>query len=49
MKKAHTSGTTMKAKCEGPYRLVTADMLAIAVAVEPREMPPQPADTTAAS
>lgn len=49
MKNAQTSGTMMKARCEGPKRFVTADMLAIAVGVEPREMPPKPEQTTAAS
>ena len=32
-----------------PNRWVTADILAIAVGVEPSEIPPNPADTTAAS
>ena len=49
MKKAQTRGTMMKARCEAPYLLVTAAMLAMAVGVDPREMPPKPAETTAAS
>ena len=49
MKKAETRGTMMKARWEGPKRWVTAAMLAIAVGVEPRVTPPNPAATTAAS
>lgn len=49
MKKPHTSGTIMKACGALPYSLVTALMLAIAVAVDPRVMPPKPAQTTVAS
>ena len=49
MKNAQTSGTMMKARFEAPKRCVTADMLAIAVGVEPREIPPKPEHTTAAS
>ena len=48
-KKPHTSGTMMKARCAAPWLRVTAVMLATAVAVEPRAMPPKPAVITAAS
>ena len=49
MKKPQTKGTMMKARCAGPYCLATADMLTIAVAVEPSVMPPKPALMTLAS
>ena len=48
-KKADTSGTIKKARVDGPYCCVTAVMLAIAVGVDPREIPPKPAQITAAS
>ncbi len=44
MKKAPTSGTTRKAFGDGPKRLVTASMLAIAMGVAPRPRPTNPAD-----
>ena len=47
-KKADTSGTIKKARVDGPCCCVTAFMFAIAVGVEPREMPPNPAQITAA-
>lgn len=49
MTKPHTKGTTTNARGAAPYSRVTALMLAIAVAVEPRAMPPNPAHITAAS
>ena len=49
IKNPHTSGTTIKARCAAPYCLATAVMLTIAVAVEPRVMPPKPALMTVAS
>lgn len=49
MKKAHTRGTIMKAMCEAPYRWETAAMFAIAVGVEPNDIPPNPEQMTAAS
>ena len=49
MKKAQTNGTIINARCDAPYCLLTADILARAVGVEPREIPPKPAHTTAAS
>ena len=48
-KNAPTRGTMRNAKCEGPWRCVTAVMFAIAVVVPPRANPMKPADTTAAS
>ena len=44
-----TSGTIKKARVDGPCCCVTAFMFAIAVGVEPREMPPNPAQITVAS
>ena len=38
-----------KAKWDAPYRFDTADIFAIAVGVEPREIPPNPAQIIAAS
>ena len=49
MKNPQTSGTMMKARCAAPYYFATAVMFTIAVAVEPRAMPPKPALMTAAS
>jgi len=49
MKKAHTRGTMMKAMFEAPYRCETAAMFAIAVGVEPNDIPPNPEQITAAS
>ena len=46
--KADTSGRITKALGDGPYRLVTAVMAAIAVGVEPSDMPANPALSTAA-
>ena len=49
MKKAQTNGTMINARWEAPYCLLTADILAMAVGVEPSDIPPKPAETTAAS
>ena len=49
MKNAQTKGTIINAKCEAPYRVVTADIFAIAVGVDPSEIPPKPEHITAAS
>ena len=49
MKKAPTIGTMRKASFDGPKRLVSACMLAIAVGVAPRPKPQWPAAITAAS
>ena len=46
--KADTSGRITKALGDGPYRLVTAVMAAIAVGVEPSDMPMNPALSTEA-
>ena len=47
-KNAPTSGTTMNATCDAPWRCVTAVMFAIAVGVAPRPNPISPAQMTAA-
>lgn len=49
MKKPQTRGTTINARWAAPYCWVTAVMFAIAVAVEPSAIPPNPADITTAS
>ena len=49
MKKAETSGRMMKAVGAAPCAFVIAVILAIAVGVAPRLMPPKPAAMTAAS
>lgn len=49
MKKPHTSGTIRKAWWAAPYFCVTVDMLTMAVAVEPRAIPPNPEAITLAS
>lgn len=47
-KKAETSGSTTKAMGEGPKRLATAVMLAMAVGVAPMPNPTKPEESTAA-
>ncbi|MNI89819.1 hypothetical protein D3C73_1472690 [compost metagenome] len=49
MKNAPTMGTIRNDLCEGPYWLVMACMLAMAVGVAPMPNPQWPADSTAAS
>ena len=49
MKKPQTSGTMMNARCAAHCCCVTAVRLAIAVAVDPSVMPPNPAHMTTAS
>ena len=49
IKKPQTKGKIMNARWAAPYCLATADMLTIAVAVEPRVIPPKPALITVAS
>ena len=49
MKKPQTSGTITKARCAAPCCCATVVILAMAVAVEPSVIPPNPAEITAAS
>src|SRR5471032_384769 len=49
IKNAPTIGTTKKARCDGPKRLVMACILAIAVGVAHSPKPQCPAASTAAS
>ncbi|MNU11408.1 hypothetical protein D3C72_2592430 [compost metagenome] len=48
-RKAPVTGTTMKASGAGPWRRVSACMLAMAVAVAPSAKPQKAADMMAAS
>jgi len=49
IKNALTSGTTINALCAPPYFVVTAVIFAIAVGVDPSDIPPNPEIITAAS